>query len=77
MPDTLGRPDVAPSIREAIARAFDGVEGRGALLMIADERGTRAHLAAKLADHWKVAAGGGFNWSEKKPSGFVAVEAVW
>lgn len=75
--DHLGRPTVTPDIRASIANAFQGVEGRGALLILADERGTRAHLAAKIGDHWKVAAGGGFEWAEKKPAGFVGVEFVW
>jgi hypothetical protein len=77
MTDDLGRPTVAPSIKDAIANAFTGVQGRGALVVIADEHGTRGHLAAKIGDHWKVAGGGGIEWADKKPSGFVAIEAVW
>jgi hypothetical protein len=75
--DALGRPDIAQPIRDEITRAFQHVKGRGALLIIADETGTRAHLAAKFGDHWKVAAGGGFAWDTKQPVGFIAVEAVW
>ena len=77
MPDALGRQDVSPSIKASIENAFVGVDGRGALLVIADETGTRAHLAAKLGDHWKVAGGGGVNWADTKPTGFVAVQATW
>lgn len=75
--DELDRPVVSPSIKDAIDHAFDGVQGRGALVVIADDQGTRGHLAANLNGHWKVAAGGGFNWADKKPSGFVGVQAVW
>jgi hypothetical protein len=50
---------------------------RGALLVIADEQGARAHLAAKLNDRWKVAAGLGVPWQGEKPSGWVAVQASW
>ena len=75
--DDLGRPSIAPSIKAQIDQAFDGLEGRGAVLIIADETGTRAHLAAKLNDHWKVAAGAGWTWADKKPSGFVTIAATW
>jgi hypothetical protein len=75
--DDLDRPVVSPSIKDAIDHAFDGVQGRGALVVIADEQGTRAHLAANLNGHWKVAAGAGFDWATRKPNGYVAVQAVW
>lgn len=75
--DELGRPAITPDLKAAIDHAFDGVQGRGALLVIADEHGTRAQLAGKLNDHWKVAGGGGMTWSEKKPYGFVGIEATW
>lgn len=79
MADPFDRPPIAPSIKAAIDQAFQGLDAsdRGALLIIADEQGTRAHLAAKLNDHWRVAAGAGWQWAEKKPSGFVAIEASW
>ncbi len=77
MPDELGRPTVAPSIKDAIDKAFTGVQGRGALLVIADEHGTRGQLAAKYGDHWRVAGGAGIDWADKKPSGYVAVQRVW
>ena len=75
--DDLGRPAVADQDRQRIREAFAGLSGRGALLIIADDTGTRGHLAAKFGEHWKVAAGGGFAWDTKKPSGFIAVEATW
>jgi hypothetical protein len=79
MPDTdeLGRPAITPDLKAAIDHAFDGVQGRGALLVIADEHGTRMTAAAKYGDHWRVAGGAGVNWSEKKPYGFIGIEAVW
>lgn len=75
--DPLGRPPIASAIKAAIDQAFIGVDGRGALLIIADDQGTRAHLAAKFGEHWKVAGGGGVAWADKKPTGFVAIEATW
>jgi hypothetical protein len=75
--DELGRPAITPDLKAAIDHAFDGVQGRGALLVIADEHGTRAQLAGKLNGHWKVAGGGGMTWSEKKPYGFIGIEATW
>lgn len=77
MTDDLGRPTVAPSIKDAIDASFKGVQGRGALLVIADEHGTRAQLAAKYGEHWRVAGGAGFDWAEKKPAGFIGIERVW
>jgi hypothetical protein len=50
---------------------------RGALLIIADEQGARAHVAAKINDRWKVAAGLGVPWQGAKPSGWVAVQGAW
>lgn len=75
--DALGRPVVAPSIKDAIDKAFTGVDGRGALLVIADEKGTRAQLAAKFDHGWRVAGGAGVQWAEKKPIGYIAIERVW
>lgn len=75
--DELDRPVLASDLRQAIDNAFEGVDGRGAMIIVADETGTRAHLAAKLGDHWKVAAGGGIVWADPKPVGFVGVQWVW
>ncbi len=77
--DALGRPVVAEPIKQAIRDAFTAVPAgkRGALLVIADETGTRCQLAAKIGDTWKVAGGGGWSYGAKRPFGYVAVEAVW
>jgi hypothetical protein len=77
--DALGRPVVSEPIKAHIQAAFQAVPPgkRGALLIIADERGTRAHLAAKLGDHWKVAGGSGWTWGSTRPSGWVAIEGTW
>lgn len=67
-------------MKAQIADAFSVVPKgkRGALLVIVDDRGVaRGHLAAKLGDHWKVAGGGGFSFTEKRPFGFVGVEGAW
>ena len=79
MPDEFGRPLLSDAIKQSVADAFKAVpdDKRGALLVIADEHGTRGVLAAKINDHWKVAASGGFEWGEKKPSGYVAIEGSW
>lgn len=77
--DDHGRPSVSSADLDRIREAFAQVPAgkRGALLVIADETGTRAHLAAAVGDHWKIAAGGGVSWKERKPTGYVAVEATW
>lgn len=50
---------------------------RGALLIIATEDGTQAHLAANINDNWKVAAGVSMSWVDKKPVGFVGIQGAW
>lgn len=70
---------LADALRQQIGDALNAIPDgkRGALLIVADEHGTKAHLAARLGEHWTVAGGGGWEWSSKKPSGFVGVEASW
>jgi DNA integrity scanning protein DisA with diadenylate cyclase activity len=77
--DTLGRQPIADSLKQKIEDAFKVVpEGkRGALLIIADEQGARAHVAAKLGGSWKVAAGAGVPWSGGEPSGWVGISGSW
>jgi hypothetical protein len=66
-------------MREAIAQHLATIpEGkRGALLVIADDKGARAHLAARLGDNWKVAFEAGRPWVGKKPEGAVMLEGSW
>ncbi len=76
MSDDLSRTPINDAIRDQIRVAFDGIPDhkRGAVLVLADERGVRGHLAARFGDGWKVAAGAGFLYGEKRPAGYVAVE---
>jgi len=74
--DRLGRPTTSAEIRQAIDDSFKGVQGRGALLVIADDWGARATLAAKFGEHWKVAGGAGAPWGGPV-TGTVAIQAVW
>jgi hypothetical protein len=67
---------VQDEVRQKIRDAFMGVDGRGALLVIADTTGVRAHVAANLNGTWKVAAGGGVNW-KGKVTGEVMLMGVW
>ena len=78
--DAIGREALAEPIRTAIASAFASVPDgkRGALLVRADLEGSvTVHLAARLADGWRVAGGLGFKTGEKRPSGYVAIERTW
>ncbi len=75
--DPLGRTSIAEGMKRQIDEAFAGLQGRGALIVIADEHGARAHLAAKLGDHWKVAAGVGVDWIGTKPVGWVGIIGSW
>lgn len=82
--DAFGRPEISPSLRAKIDEAFKAVPDhrRGALLVVAeaDQSGgveVRAHLAARLGDHFKVAAGAGWQWDARRPAGYVGIEAAW
>lgn len=79
--DALGRPILAAGMKRQIEQAFTVVpEGkRGALLIIADETGARAHLAARIGDsgQWKVAAGAGRPWKGEKPAGWIGIVGAW
>lgn len=79
MPDALGRPILAEGMKRQIDEAFKVVpEGRrGSLLIIANEQGASAHVAAKFGEHWKVAAGAGVPWTGEKPTGWVGVAGSW
>jgi hypothetical protein len=76
--DHLGRPLISDSLKAQIEQAFTPIpeDKRAALLVLVDEQGARMHFAAKIGDHWKVAAGGGWDWTGK-PQGAVAIQAVW
>lgn len=49
---------------------------KGAMVVIADEQGARAHLAAKIGDHWKVAFEAGKPW-HGPVTGQIELAGVW
>jgi hypothetical protein len=75
----FGRTPINDAIRDQIRVAFDSLpdKKRGAVLVIADDHGVRGHLAGRFGENWKVAAGAGFNYGEKRPAGYVSVEFAW
>lgn len=75
---TDARQPIADSLKRQIAAHFAHLEPdkRGALLIIADTQGARAHLAAKLNDHWKVAAEAGVPWGGPVHAA-VYVQGAW
>lgn len=78
--DELSRPSISEQVKARINREFAVVPEwkRSALLLIVDESGVaRAHLAARIGDTWKVAAGGGFAIRERKTSGYVGIIGAW
>lgn len=81
MADELGRPSISDEQRERIRKAFSAIpDGKtGAVLVIADTetKSVRAQLAVNINGRWKVAGGGGWLLAEKRPSGWLAVEASW
>ena len=78
MPDELGRPILSEGMKAqmdaALAVIPDGK--RGALLIIADENGVRAMLAAKLGSSWRVAAGAGISVSGHRRGG-IYLSGSW
>lgn len=78
--DTFGRPSISEGMKRQVEDAFKVVpsDKRSAVLVIVDERGARAHLAARLNGQWKVAGGAAFPWvGEEKPSGWVGIVGAW
>jgi hypothetical protein len=79
--DPLGRTPLAEGMKRQIQSALAEIpEGkRGALLVVADENGARAMLAAKIGStgDWKIAAGIGVPWKERKPTGWIGVQGAW
>jgi hypothetical protein len=78
MPTVDSRQPITPDLHQAIQDAFKTVpdDKRGALVILADTHGTRAHLAAKINNTWKVAVEAGKPW-HGPVSGAVMLEGVW
>lgn len=83
--DELGRVPIAEGMKRRIDEALriiptlpDGRPARGALLVLGDETGVRAHLAARVGERWKVAGALGVPWEHpRRPSGWVGIEGYW
>lgn len=74
MPET----PIGDAVKRSIAAAFAAVPDgkRGALLVIADQHGARAMVAARLGDSWKVAAGTSKPW-RGPVTAEVTIEGSW
>ena len=77
--DLLGRPAIGDEAKQRIADAVRGVDGRGALILMGDTQSktVRAHLAAKYDHGWKVAAGAGWQWTERQPFAEITIIKTW
>lgn len=77
--DQFGRPEIDDEARARIRKAFEGVDGRGALILLGDTqtKTMRGMLAAKYDNGWKVAGGGGFDFGTHQPFAEVVVMKVW
>ena len=81
--DELGRPVLQDGdLKEAINAAFSTIPPgkKGTFVLVADKGSdtVRAHVAANIDGHWKVAAGAGWEWGKKDPkTAFVAVSGSW
>ncbi len=76
--DSMGRVSIADAMKRDIDAAFGAIPDgkRGAIVVVADDSGARAHVAAKVNGNWKVAAGVGRTWNGTI-SGSVAVVGAW
>lgn len=75
--DPFARPMISEEAKSSLRDAFASLppEKRAAILVIADLKGNaRATVAAKLGEHWKVAAGAGYALGDKRPAGYVGIE---
>jgi hypothetical protein len=77
--DLLQPTPIADAVKRAIADALHAVPAgkRGALLVLVDDQGARAMVAAKFGNgRWKVAAGTAVAW-HGPVSGSVAIAGAW
>jgi hypothetical protein len=76
---TDARTPIADSLRRQIAQQLDALpeDKRGALVIVADDHGARAHLAARLGEGWKIAFEAGKAWDEPAPTWSVGVAGAW
>jgi hypothetical protein len=72
------RQPITETMKRLVTEAFSAVpEGkRGALIVLADESGARVHVAAKIGDHWKVAASAGVKFEGEARFG-AGVIGAW
>jgi hypothetical protein len=77
--DPLGRTPIASMMKARIAEALRTIDEdkRGAVLVLVDDRGAQAHIAAKLNGSWKVAGGLSVPWETRKPTGWIGIEGAW
>jgi hypothetical protein len=77
--DHMGRPVLSDLDKRRLDALWTTIPDgkRGAVVVIADEQGARGHVAAKIDGTWKVGAGGGWRFGEKRPHGYIGVEGSW
>lgn len=76
--DDTFRPPISEAMKAKIREAFALVpaDRKGAVVVLADEHGTRLHVAHRFNDHWKVGGVVAVPWGEK-PEGYVGIEGSW
>jgi hypothetical protein len=76
--DSKGRFPITDAVKSLIGEALAGIpEGKSrALLVIADQHGSRAMWAQKLGTNWRVTAQGQTSWTGQI-SGQVAILGSW
>lgn len=66
------------TVHDSLASAFQSIPDgkRGALLVVADQDGARALLAARIGHHWQLAAGADKPWTGPV-TGQVVIQGAW
>lgn len=65
---------IGEAVRLSLAQIPDGK--RGALLVVADEDGVHAMVAAQINGHWKLAVDASKPW-QGPVTGLVSIEGTW
>ena len=76
--DLITPAPIADAVKRSIADALHGIPDgkRGALLVLADERGARVMVAAKFGDHWRVAVETAKPW-DGPVTASIAIAGSW
>ena len=78
MPEIFSHDALQKATHDSLDSAFKSIPDgrRGALIVLVDQDGARASVAAKIGDHWQLAAGTAKPWNGPIV-GSIAVAGSW